>query len=180
MTNNTIYGKLAVIRKTNGLTQTEVSKRSGLTQPVIARLEAGKIFTPRVASMKAYLEAIGVPYDKYQAMLNQEIRTAKTRNDEETKISIVYKNADTNFSNKEKIMLHDLLSSMGNKELNIILKVAEELVDKEKVDEIRSHAVRNACHLEEIKKEKEEIAQRLISISEELDEVDSMELFPFK
>ena len=58
-------------RKKKKITQEEISKKSGLTQSVVARVESG-VHSPTMQTMLRYLNAIGytlkvVPNDKYKA-----------------------------------------------------------------------------------------------------------------
>lgn len=51
--------RLAEIRKEQDLTQTEVADIIGITQPNVCRLERGELDSAALATIRAYVEALG-------------------------------------------------------------------------------------------------------------------------
>lgn len=51
--------RLREIREEQGVTQTELAERMNLTQPTISALEAGDLDRSGLATLKAYVEALG-------------------------------------------------------------------------------------------------------------------------
>ena len=50
---------IKAIRETRGLTQSELSKLSGVPQGVISYIESGKTRTPRIDTLQAVAKALG-------------------------------------------------------------------------------------------------------------------------
>lgn len=50
-------------REKNKLSQQELSRRSGVKQPVISDIESGKIINPQINTVAALAEALGVNLD---------------------------------------------------------------------------------------------------------------------
>ena len=57
MTDHTIIDDLIDLRKKRGFTQKELSRKSGLTQPLIARIEA-KRAQPTLATLRRLADAL--------------------------------------------------------------------------------------------------------------------------
>jgi ribosome-binding protein aMBF1 (putative translation factor) len=57
-----LVGQLIEAREQNEMSQTELSKRSGIKQPAIARIESGKS-TPTIATLIRILEPLGKTLD---------------------------------------------------------------------------------------------------------------------
>ena len=55
---------LAEIRARRGISQNRLSKMSGVTQSVICDIERGKTKAPRIDTMMAIAEALGVKIDE--------------------------------------------------------------------------------------------------------------------
>lgn len=53
--------ELAKVRKVAGLTQAEVARRMGTSQPAIARAESGWISIPSIEWLSRYAKAVGRP-----------------------------------------------------------------------------------------------------------------------
>lgn len=51
--------RLAEIRKEQDLTQSEVAQIIGITQPNVSRLEKGELDSAALATIRAYVEALG-------------------------------------------------------------------------------------------------------------------------
>lgn len=51
--------RLREIREEQGITQTELAERMSLTQPTISALEAGDLDRSGLATLRAYVEALG-------------------------------------------------------------------------------------------------------------------------
>ncbi|TQF02821.1 helix-turn-helix domain-containing protein [Kitasatospora acidiphila] len=51
--------RLAEIRREQDLTQAEVAEIIGITQPNVSRLESGALDTAALATIRAYVEALG-------------------------------------------------------------------------------------------------------------------------
>lgn len=51
--------RLAEIRREQNLTQAEVADIIGITQPNVSRLESGALDTAALATLRAYVEALG-------------------------------------------------------------------------------------------------------------------------
>ncbi|MFE5581610.1 XRE family transcriptional regulator [Kitasatospora sp. NPDC056531] len=51
--------RLAEIRREQDLTQAEVAEIIGITQPNVSRLESGALDTAAIATIRAYVEALG-------------------------------------------------------------------------------------------------------------------------
>ena len=59
------FGKmLREFREAKGLTQVEVAKKAGVTQPYIAKLESGDKKNPSLAILKRLAKALGVPVEE--------------------------------------------------------------------------------------------------------------------
>lgn len=53
------HAELVQRRKDNGLTQTELAKRLGITQPAVSQIESMD-FTPSIGTILNYAQALGV------------------------------------------------------------------------------------------------------------------------
>jgi DNA-binding XRE family transcriptional regulator len=51
--------RLREIREALGMTQTELAERMRITQPTVSALEAGELDRSAIATLKAYVEALG-------------------------------------------------------------------------------------------------------------------------
>ena len=51
--------RLAEIRNAYGLNQTDVAKRLDISQPRVSRIERGDLDTAQVATLRAYVKALG-------------------------------------------------------------------------------------------------------------------------
>ena len=51
--------RLREIREALGITQTELAERMQITQPTVSALEAGELDRSAIATLKAYVEALG-------------------------------------------------------------------------------------------------------------------------
>ena len=51
--------RLREIREALGMTQAELAKRMRITQPTVSALEAGELDRSAIATLKAYVEALG-------------------------------------------------------------------------------------------------------------------------
>jgi transcriptional regulator with XRE-family HTH domain len=64
-----------------GLSQPELSRRSGVVQPTISQLETGKIRHPRFDTSSRIKRVLGVTDDEFKAALAESIRQCRTRSD---------------------------------------------------------------------------------------------------
>lgn len=57
--------KLAQLRKERGLTQLELAIRTGMTPQTVASIEVGRHKNPRVETVRALADALGVTVDEF-------------------------------------------------------------------------------------------------------------------
>ena len=55
---------IAEVRKANGISQNKLAKLSGVPQSVICDIESGKTKAPRIDTLKAIADVLGVTVDE--------------------------------------------------------------------------------------------------------------------
>lgn len=70
--------KLREIRKQQGITQKELADRMELTQPTISALEAGDLEKSGLATVRAYVEALGGSIEVTATFGNQKVVLSPT------------------------------------------------------------------------------------------------------
>lgn len=126
--------RLKVFREKKGITQADLSKMTGLTQPVIARLEAGKIKTPRPSTTSPIYKALGLSEADIKS-LSSDMAFEVNKDDDKVDVRLTVPYL-LKMNKKEAINTIDkYVSSIDEDDLYLVAQFAQALYTNEHVEE---------------------------------------------